>query len=136
MPKRILLIALAAASLALAACGNAYNPNDLYGTAPPASTPTPPTTPNPALTASLVTVTVSNSPLPNQPVSVYQSNSNGLKGAFVATQLTSSAGTTTFTGLTASQYYCFVSSYTSPGAQPQNESICTDLWGFGINIAF
>ncbi|HEY5341081.1 MAG TPA: hypothetical protein VIK27_08660 [Candidatus Aquilonibacter sp.] len=135
MPKRILLIALAAASLVLVACGNAYNPNNLYGTPPPAATPTPATTPNPTVTAAIVTVMVSSSPLPNQPVSLY-TDVNGHKGTLVLTQSTGSAGTTTFTGLTGAANYCFESSYTPPGSLQQNESICTDLWGFGITMAF
>jgi hypothetical protein len=137
MPKRMLLIALAATSLALAACGGAYNPNNLYGTPPPSASPTPPTTPNPALTAAAVTVTVSGSPLPNQPVDLY-TDANGHQGTLISTQLTGTAGTTTFNGLTGAANYCFYTTYTPPaaGSLQQKQSVCTDLWGFGVTLAF
>jgi hypothetical protein len=137
MPKRMLLIGLAVASLALAACGATYNPNDLYGTPPPTATPTPVTTPNPTISAALVTVTVSGSPLPSQPVNLY-TDVSGHIGTLILTQDTGATGETTFSNLSPAQNYCFNSSYTptTAGSLAQNQTICTDLWGFGITMAF
>lgn len=135
MPKRMFLIALAVASMALAACGAAYNPNDLYGTPQPSATPTPVTTPNDAIITAIVNVTVSSSPLPSEPVKLY-SDANGQKGSLLQTQTTSSAGVATFTGLTGGASYCFEASYTPQGSLTQNQTICTDLWGFGLTFPF
>jgi hypothetical protein len=137
MPNRMLLIGLAVASLALTACGAAYNPNDLYGTPLPSPTPTPVTTPNPTLTAALVTIAASGSALASQPVNLYTDVSGHL-GSLIVTQDTNTSGQTTFSGLTAAQNYCFNSTYTptTAGSLPQNETICTDLWGFGVTMDF
>jgi energy-converting hydrogenase Eha subunit F len=135
MPKRMFLIALAVASMALAACGAAYDPNDLYGTPAPTASPTPVTTPNSSVTTAIVDVTVSSSPLPNEVVSLY-SDVNGHAGSVLQTQTTSTAGVATFAGLTGAANYCFEASYTPPGGLMQNQSICTNLWGFGVDIAF
>jgi hypothetical protein len=137
MPKRMLLIGLALASLALAACGASYNPNDLYGTPPPTATPTPVTTPNPNLSAALVTVTLSGTPLPNEPVNLYTDVSGHL-GTLIVTQTTNASGETTFSNLTPASNYCFNSVYTpaSAGSLQQNQTICTNLWGFGIDMAY
>ncbi len=137
MPKRILLIAFAVAALALAACNSGYNPDDLYGTPVPSASPTPPTTPNPTITAAVVTVTVSSSPLPNQPVNLY-TDSNGTLGTLIRTQNTDSSGQTTFTGLTAAANYCFQTTYTptTAGSLQQIAKQCTDIWFAGITFAF
>ena len=126
MPKRILLIAFAVTALALAACNAGYNPNDLYGTPVPSSTIAT-ATPNPTITAAIVTVYASSQPLPNWPVSLYTSV-NGNAGSLITTQNTDSTGTTTFTGLTAGTTYCFQSSYTSPGGLPTTTSLCNYTW--------
>lgn len=138
MPKRMLLIALAVTSMALVACGASYNPNDLYGTPEPAATATPVQTPNPTLSAAIVTVTVSGSPLPNEPVNLYADVNGHISGMPIATQTTGSAGTTTFSNLTPAKNYCFNSSYTpaAAGSLTQNQTICTDLWGFGITMSY
>jgi hypothetical protein len=140
MPNRMLLIALAVTSLALAtlsACGATYNPNDLYGTPLPTATPTPVTTPNPNLSAAPVTVTVGGEPVANQPVSMY-SDISGHIGSLILTQDTSSTGQTTFSNLTPSTGYCFTSTYTPAvaGSTQQKQTFCTNLWGFGIDFAF
>ena len=137
MPNRMLLIALAVTSLALAACGATYNPNDLYGTPLPTATPTPVTTPNPNLSAAPVSVTVAGSPLPNQPVSLY-SDSSGHIGSLILTQDTSATGQTTFSNLKPATGYCFSSVYTptSAGSTQQKQTFCTNLWGFGVDFSF
>ncbi len=134
MPKRILMLAFAATALALAACNSGYNPNDLYGTPAPTSTIAP-TTPNPTVSSALVTVYVSNSPLPNQPINLYN-DTNGNIGSFIATQVTGSTGSTTFTGLTPAANYCFTTSYTPAGGLPQNASQCGFYWFAGITFSF
>lgn len=135
MPKRMLLIGLAVASLALAACGAAYNPNDLYGTPVPSSSPTPTVTPEPTASSALVLVTVSGTPIPNQAVNLY-TDVDGRAGTLKTTQETNSAGETTFVNLTPTSNYCFSTTYTPAGATQQTQSICTDLWGFGVDLAF
>lgn len=135
MPKRILLLAFAATALALAACNSGYNPNDLYGTpAPTATTAT--ETPNPVDSQSIVTVYVSSSPLPNQPVNLY-TDTNGNTGMLISTQVTDSTGSTTFTGLTPAANYCFTSTYSPPtGLKPITDSQCGFLWFTGITFSF
>jgi energy-converting hydrogenase Eha subunit F len=135
MPKRMFLIALAVMSFALAACGAAYNPNDLYGTPAPTSSPTPVTTPNDSITSAIVNVTVSSSPLPNETVYLY-TDASGHTGSQLQTQVTSTAGVATFAGLTGGSNYCFQASYTPAGGLMQTQTICTALWGFGVTFPF
>jgi energy-converting hydrogenase Eha subunit F len=134
MPKRILLIAFAVTALALAACNAGYNPNDLYGTPVPSSTIAT-ATPNPTITAAIVTVYVSSAPLPNQPVNLY-TDVNGNYGSLISTQTTDSTGTTTFTGLTAGSNYCFNTMYSPPGGLAQNAWQCNNTWYNGIVFNF
>jgi hypothetical protein len=136
MPKRILLIAFAVTALALAACNAGYNPENLYGTPVPSASVAP-ETPNPTITAAVVTVTVSSAALANQPVNLYTDVSGSL-GTLIATQNTNSSGQTTFTGLTPAANYCFSTSYTpsTAGALTQNAKQCTNLWFAGITFAF
>ncbi len=133
----MLLIALAATALALVACSGGYNPNNLYGTPLPSASPTPPTTPNPTISSAVVTVTLLGLPLPSQPVGLYADN-GGHVGAPITSQTTTAAGTATFAGLTPASNYCFKSTYTpsAAGSLPQSQTVCTDLWGFGITISF
>jgi energy-converting hydrogenase Eha subunit F len=126
MPKRILSIAFAVTALALAACNAGYNPNDLYGTPAPTSTIAT-ATPNPTITAAIVSVYASSQPLPNWPVTLSQSV-NGNAGAVITTQNTDSTGTTTFTGLTAGTTYCFQASYTAPGGLSTTQTKCNYTW--------
>src|SRR5208283_3647832 len=119
MPKRIL-------SIALAACNAGYNPNDLCGTPVPSSTIAT-ATPNPTITAAIVTVYASAQPLPNWPVSLYTSV-NGNAGSLLTTQNTDSTGTTTFTGLTAGTTYCFQASYAANGGLATTTSLCNYTW--------
>jgi len=135
MPKRMLLIGLAVASLALAACGASYNPNDLYGTPVPSSSPTPTVTPEPTASSALVVVTAAGTPVPNQPVNLY-TDVSGRAGTLIMTQLTNSGGETTFVNLTPKANYCFATSYTPAGSTQQTQTTCTDLWGFGVDFAF
>jgi hypothetical protein len=137
MPKRMLLIALVVTSLALAACGDTYNPNDLYGTPVPTASPTPVTTPNPTISEAPVTVTYAGAPVSNLPVNLY-TDVNGHVGTLLATQNTSSLGQTTFTGLKPASNYCFDSVYTPPaaGATQETDTLCGDLWGFGVFFNF
>jgi hypothetical protein len=127
MPKRILAIAFAATALALAAC-NGGDINDLYGTPAPTATATV-ASPNPSASVATVGVFVSNSPLPNQPVSLYTATSSGQIGTLISTQTTTSTGGVTFTNLTPTQTYCFYSQYTPAGAPTQTATRCTNLWG-------
>jgi hypothetical protein len=127
MPKRILLIAFAATALALAACNVGYNPNDLYGTPVPTSTVAT-ATPNPTITAAIVTVYASSVPLPNWPVSLYTATTAGNAGSLITTQTTDSTGTTTFNGLTAGKTYCFNAQFTPPGGLMQNTWLCNYTW--------
>lgn len=139
MPKRMLLIALALVSLAsVAACGNSYNPNNLYGTPAPPATATPQPTPNASITSAIVTVTYGGQSLPNQAVSLYADSAGQISGSAIATQTTGTGGTTTFTGLTGAQNYCFSTSYTptTTGALAQTQTYCGNLWGFGVTFAF
>lgn len=141
MPKRTFLVALAAFSL-LAAC-NGGNINDIYGLA--TATPGPTGTPIPMPTGStaVVYVTVSNSPLPNQPVYLYPADSAGTAIAStapsvtatpIAEQTTNPSGDATFSNITPDTYYCFLTSYTAatPGALPTTKSTCYNYWA---NIA-
>ena len=134
MPKRILMLAFAATALALVACNSGYNPNDLYGTAEPTATIAP-ETPNPTVSSAIVTVEVSNSPVPNQPVNLY-TDTTGNTGTLISTQMTDSTGTTTFNGLTPAANYCFTTSYKPPGGLPQNASQCGFYWFAGITFTF
>ncbi|HTV91134.1 MAG TPA: hypothetical protein VMG98_00300 [Verrucomicrobiae bacterium] len=132
MPKRILLIAFAAAAIALAACDQGYNPNDLYGTpAPTATTST--ATPNPVASTAVVTVWVSSSPLPNQTV-VMSTDVNGTIGSTIISQTTDSTGTTTFSNLAPGTNYCFSTTYTPAGGFKQTPSQCGFLWFDGVNL--
>jgi energy-converting hydrogenase Eha subunit F len=135
MPKRILLIAFAVTALALAACNAGYNPNDLYGTPIPSATIAT-ATPNPTITAAVVTVYASSAPLPNWQVSLYHSTAAGNAGSLIRTQTTDSTGTTTFTGLTPGTTYCFNSQYTPPGGLMQNTYICNFTWFNGVVFNF
>jgi hypothetical protein len=129
MPKRILFYAFAATALVLAACNGGINPDDLYGTPVPSATLAT-LTPNPTATAALVEVFASDSPLPSQPVNLYNSNASAQPlGTPIATQDTNSSGEVTFTGLTAKAWYCFTSTYTGTSGLPQNASRCSDIWG-------
>jgi hypothetical protein len=134
MPKRILLIAFATAAIALAACNSGYNPEDLYGTPAPIAT-TATATPNPTVSSAVVTVYVSNSPLPNQTVNL-STDVSGTAGSLIASQVTNSAGTTTFLNLTPGANYCFTSSYTPPSEPMQNFSQCGFFWFNGVPINF
>lgn len=137
MPKRILMLAFAVTALALAACNSGLNDiNDLYGTPEPSSTAAA-ASPNPTASSAVVIVYAASTPLPNQPVSLYNAVVTGpsaspqaqVTGTPIATQTTDSTGTTTFNNLTAKKWYCFLSSYTPSGGLMQNLSACTDLWG-------
>lgn len=134
MPKRILSIAFAVAALALAACGASYNPNNLYGTPVPTSTIAT-STPNPTITGAIVTVYASSQPLPNWPVNLYTAV-NGNSGSLISTQTTDSTGTTTFTGLTAGQTYCFNAAYQAPGGLMTNSTFCNYTWYAGVVFNF
>ena len=130
MPKRILLIAFAVAAIALAACDQGYNPNDLYGTpAPTATTST--ATPNAVASTAVVTVYVSSSPLPNQTV-VMSTDVNGSVGSTILSQVTDSTGTTTFSNLAPEGNYCFSTTYTPPGGLKQSPYQCGFLWFDGV----
>ena len=128
MPKRILLLAFAATALALAACNSGRDVNDLYGTPVPTATATI-YTPNPSASAATVEVYVSNSPYPNQLVSLYSATSSETVGTLITTQVTSGLGVATFTGLTPEAYYCFVTVYTPTTGLAQKGTNCTNLWG-------
>ncbi|MGA7571538.1 MAG: hypothetical protein WBG27_08880 [Candidatus Aquilonibacter sp.] len=135
MPKRILMLAFAATALVLVACNSGYNPNDLYGTAAPTAT-TAPETPNPTASSAVVQVLVSNSPLPNQPVSLW-TDTNGNTGTLISTQNTDSTGVTTFSNLTPAANYCFTSTYSPPtGLKPVTDSQCGFYWFSGITFTF
>ena len=132
MPKRILGITLAIAALAFAGCGNT---NPLLGTT---ATPTPvPATPNPTITAAIVKVYASSSPLPNQPVGVSTPDTTGHAGTAFATQLTNASGIATFNNLTGAATYCFTTTYVPPSPTlSQTQSQCTQFWGNGLTFNF
>jgi hypothetical protein len=140
MPKRIILIAIAAVAT-LAACSNG-NINDLYSVA--TATPGPTSTPfvNPSASAAVVTVTVSNSPLPSQVVDLYNSTTTGVQVGTtpIRTLTTNASGVATFSNLTPTQWYCFATTYTAspPGSLPATQELCINYWGdnAGINLAF
>jgi len=132
MPKRILLIAFAATAIALAACNTGYNPEDLYGTPEPTAT-TSTATPNTTVSAAVVTVYVSSSPLPNQTVKL-STDVNGSIGSLISSQVTDSTGTTTFSNLTPAKNYCFSTSYTPSGSLEQNAYQCGFLWFDGVTL--
>lgn len=140
MPKRIILIALAALAT-LAAC-NSGNINDIYGVA--TATPGPTSTPyvNPSASAAVVYVYASSSPLPGQPVSVYPATTSGqvVVGATpVATQTTDPTGQTTFSNLTPTAWYCFESKYMYAGSTTLlTQEPCIDWWGdsTGVVLSF
>ena len=141
MPKRILAIAFAVGALALAACNNG-NPNNLYGSATPTPSATPSPSPNPSASTATVTVTYSNSPIPNQPVSVSTPDSTGnfSVSGIITTINTNSSGVATFSNLTPAKTYCWASTYTpaAPGSLARTGYTgCTNLWGWtGLSIAF
>jgi energy-converting hydrogenase Eha subunit F len=135
MPKRILLIALAVTALALAACNIGYNPNYLYGTPLPTATMST-STPNPTISAAIVTVYASSVPLPNWQVNLYTSTSAGNAGTLLKTQTTDSTGTTTFSNLTPGTTYCFNSQYSPPSGLMQNTYICNFTWFNGVVFNF
>jgi len=120
MPKRI-LIALAMAATALAAC----NSNNL----PTSPTPSPTTSPTlaPGVSTAPVFVTVNGSPVPGAPVSLSTPDAAGRPGMPIATQTTGPNGGTTFTGLTAAKNYCF-SAMTAVSGSTQTFSLCTIYW--------
>lgn len=137
MPKRIILVALAALAT-LAAC-NSANVNNLYGVSTPTPAPVTSPSPNPAVTAAIVTVYASSSPQPGIPVQLYNSSASARPiGTPIATQTTDPTGATTFTGLTGAAWYCFSVTYTAPapGALAQQQEPCTNLWGYGVTISF
>ncbi|MDE2482797.1 MAG: hypothetical protein KGN02_11450 [bacterium] len=135
MPKRILSLAfIAASACALAACNSGANINNIYGT--PAPTVGATATPNPAITAAPVSVTVAGSPLPNQPVTLSTDN-NGTAGTTLATQNTDATGKTTFNPITGGGFYCFTTVYAPPApALPITKYYCGDQWQSGILFAF
>lgn len=145
MPKRIILVAIAALAT-LAAC-NGGNINNLYGVATATPGPTATPIPNPSASAAVVTVYASGSPLPAEAVALYHSNGTNANarplGTPIATQTTSPTGVTTFKSLTATTWYCFQAVYqASPSPAPttsplvQTETQCTNLWGNGSGVAF
>ena len=133
MPKRILGLTLAITALVLGGCGYT-NPLAIGPTATPSVTPA---TPNPAITAGVVKVFASASPLPNQPVSISTPDATGHAGAAFATQLTDATGATTFTNLTGAATYCFSTTYVPPAPTlSQTQSQCTAFWGYGVTFNF
>ena len=128
MPKRI-LIALALSTLGLAAC---YNNGSNYN-APANPTPTPIGTysPNPGITSTTVSVTVSGTPKPGQAVSESLMGADGRpSGAPIATATTNPQGQVTFSSLTPSQAYCWTATFT-PTFTSQ---VCTLFWQRGISL--
>lgn len=131
MPKRF-FIAFALAAVALVACNN-YNPYGLTGPTPTPS-PSPSYSPNPGITAANVLFSVASTPIPNQPVAMSTPDPSGRPGAAIATVITNSTGTSTFSGLTPAQTYCWTTMYTPPGTSPQNYSVCAfpQYWQAGV----
>lgn len=123
MPKRFFL-AFAIVAAVLAACSNS-NPYLAYSTTS-TPTPNPSYSPNPAITGASVTFSIAATPIPNQPIAMSTPDPSGRPGTTIVTVLTNSAGTSAFTGMTATQTYCWQTMYTPPGAQPQNYSICAN----------
>jgi hypothetical protein len=138
MPKRIILIAIAAVAT-LAACSNG-DINNLYSVATPTVGPTSTPFVNPSASAAAVAVSVSSSPLPAQVVDLYNSTTAGVQVGTVpiATQTTNALGIATFSNLTPTQWYCFATTYTAPGALSKTQTSCLNYWGdsVGVVLAF
>jgi len=145
MPKRIILVALAALAT-LAAC-NSGNINNLYGSATPTVGPTASPVANPSASAAVVTVDASGAPQAGLAVSLLPASvpnpSARPAGTPIATQTTNPSGQATFGNLTATTWYCFQATYqptplpsSSPAPTPlqQTQTLCTDLWGNGTGI--
>jgi hypothetical protein len=101
MPKRLLL-ALAIASLAIAACHSTPSTTPSF----PPSSPTP----NPKITKTTVSVTIGGTPVPRVPVEIStpRSTASPRPGKPFFTKNTGKKGNATFTGLKPSQTYCWV----------------------------
>lgn len=122
MPKRI-SFAVALVVAVLAACSNS---NPYLGTTTPSTpTPNPSYSPNPGITTTSVLFSVASTPIPNQPIAITTPDAQGRAGTTpIATVVTNSAGTSAFSGLTATQTYCFSTKYTPPGTGMQSYTIC------------
>jgi len=122
MPKRLLL-ALAIAALAIAAC---HSTPSTQPSIPPSSP-----TPNPKITKATVLVTANGTPVPRIPVEIStpRSTASPRPGKPFFTKNTGKKGHASFTGLKPSQTYCWVA-ITSPSVR---YSGCADweLWQAG-----
>ena len=139
MPKRIILIALAAVAT-LAAC-NSANINNLYGSA--TATPGPTSTPyvNPSASAATVYVYAASTALPAQTVDLYNSTTAGQQVGTVpiATQTTSPSGVAVFGNLTPTAWYCFATTYAPPSTPapiPATQEKCINYWGDNAGVTF
>jgi hypothetical protein len=121
MPKRLLLIAVAAIGLGLAACNS--------GTTSTTPTAEPSTTPDPSITATTVQVTLLGTPVPKSPVleSTPESSSSPQPGTPFAEATTNASGEVVFSKLKPGQTYCWVS--TPPGTVV-TFSNCTSDWQY------
>jgi hypothetical protein len=122
MPKRLLLIAVAAIGLGLAAC-NSGGSTSTNPTAGPSSTP------DPNITATTVQVTLLGTPVPKAPVleSTPESSSSPQPGTPFAQATTNASGEVVFSKLKPGQIYCWVS--TPPGTVA-TFSACTSDWQY------
>lgn len=101
MPKRLLL-ALAVAALAIAACNGTPSTSATF-------TPSSPT-PDPKITKATINVTINGTPVPKIPVEIStpRSTASPRPGKPFFTKMTGKKGNASFTGLKPSQTYCWV----------------------------
>jgi hypothetical protein len=124
MPKRLMIL-LAIASLAIAACH--YNSS----TSPvPSGSPGTPN-PNPSITKATILVTVLGTPLPKVPVdeSTPRSKASPRPGKTIQTKITGQQGMVRFHDLKPSATYCWVA-HIGPG-HTSSECASWELWQTG-----
>jgi len=126
MPKRAIILLLAAISLGLAvpACNKSTTPN-------PTPAPSVSFTPDPNVSSTIIKVTIQGSPTAKIPVdeSTPSSMTNPRPGTTIVTHRTGSDGTTVFKNLTPSATYCWVA-VLGPPPTPPTSSTCApwDVW--------
>lgn len=127
MSKKLWFV-LGALILGLAACNSNQNV--------PTSTPTTAPTAVPTATAATVTAMYSGIARANQTI-VETTELNGGPNtgvAPIAQQVTGGTGTTTFTGLTPGNTYCWYFDYVVSSNETIRQSACTNGWNNGVTV--
>ena len=126
MSKKLWFV-LGALVLGLAACNSNQNVP-----ATPAAT----ATPVPTATAATITAVYLATPRAGQTVNETTELNGGPNTgvAPIASQITGASGTTTFTGLTPGNIYCWYFDYIVSPTETIRQSYCTNAWSNGVTV--